>query len=374
MLGALMMLSFLGASAGVRGGGYLYVSAQGSALPTGANASTFEEHVQSALENVRAVIGANGLTMDHVVYTHVYLEDVEKLPAVDSIYRRYFPGAPPARAVLGVRKLPGGPIEIEAVAVEKLDGRKVIFTEGDHGGESRGILTQDRLFVSAMAGVGADPEAQVDSALDRIEAVLEAAGLSVRHLVFVNPYLTAKIPLEVMNERYARRFEFGNTPARATIWVESLPEGAAIAFTGVAVRDLGDRRAVRPRNMAPSPTASPCVFASDTLYCSAKSGFIPGPFAGIYAATVEHQIRQTMRNLLDGLEEAEMDFGDVVSARIYLDDLRDREAVERIFGEYLGEAAPALTTVQQVAPLERRPDERGRYPALEQISLVAIKR
>ena len=106
-----------------------------------------------------------------------------------------------------------------------------------------------------------------------------------------------------MNERYAKRFEFGNTPARATISVSALPEGH-IVYTGVAVRDLSKRKAIRPKNMAPSPTASPCVFAGDTLYCSAKSGFIPGPLSGVYAATVEHQLRQTMRNQLDNFEEA----------------------------------------------------------------------
>ena len=39
------------------------------------------------------------------------------------------------------------------------------------------------------------------------------------------PYLTKEIPMRVMNQHYARRFEFGNTPARATIEVSSLPGG-----------------------------------------------------------------------------------------------------------------------------------------------------
>lgn len=76
---------------------------------------------------------------------------------------------------------------------------------------------------------------------------------------------------------------------------------------------------VRPKNMRPSATASPCVFAGDTLYCSAKDAFIPGPNAGIYAGTIETQVRQSVRNLLDNLEEADMDLGDVVAANVYLD-------------------------------------------------------
>src|SRR5581483_6800787 len=154
-----------------------------------------------------------------------------------------------------------------------------------------GMLTHDRLFVSSMPGsdpmtgkVPGDPAAQVDLALDRVEAVLKAAGLGLGNMVFVNPYMTTDLPARVMNEHYARRFEFGNTPARATIEVASLPDHAHIEYTGVAVRDLAQRKAVRPKNMPPSPTASPCLFAGDTLYCSAKDGFIPGPHGGVNAA------------------------------------------------------------------------------------------
>ena len=165
----------------------------------------------------------------------------------------------------------------------------------------------------ATGKVPDDPAAQVDLALDRVEAVVKAAGLELSQHGFRQSLPDEQIPSRIMNEHYARRFEFGNTPARATIEVSSLPGGAHIEYTGVAVRDLKQRRAVRPKNMPPSPTASPCVFAGDTLYCSAKSGFIPGPHGGVYASTTPHQLRQTMRNLLDNLEEAEMKFDQVVS-------------------------------------------------------------
>jgi enamine deaminase RidA (YjgF/YER057c/UK114 family) len=176
-----------------------------------------------------------------------------------------------------------------------------------------------------------------------------------------------------MNKLYAERFEFGNTPARATIHVSSLPQGSQIEFTGVAARDLSQRLAVRPKNMAPSPTASPCVFVADTYYCSAKSGFIPGVNGGIYASTVDHQLRQTMRNLLDNLEEAGMDFSHVVATNVYLDDLADFQTMNGLYAKYFDGLKPARTTVQQLPPGDRKPNAEGRYSTLEQISLIAIK-
>ena len=369
-------------SPGVDTGEYLYISAQGPRRPDGSVPATFEAQVRQALDNVKSVVQTAGLTMEHVVYTQVYLEDVSKFREVNQAFAEVFAKTPPARAVLGVAKLPQPAVQINAVAVRNLAERRAINPPNYKWDEtaSPAILTHDRLFLSAMPGsdpssgkVPDDPAAQVDFALDRMKAVLEAAGLDLRHMVFVNPYLTADIPMRVMNQRYALRFEFGNTPARATIEVSSLPGGVHIEYTGVAVRDLKQRRAVRPKNMPPSPTASPCVFAGDTLYCSAKSGFIPGPHDGVYASTTTHQLRQTMRNLLDNLEEADMKLDEVVATNVYLDDLSDTTAFDAVYVQYFDSVLPARTTIEQIAPAARTPDEEERYPDLEQVSLIAVR-
>jgi reactive intermediate/imine deaminase len=370
-------------SAAVDAGDYVYISGQGPHRADETIPATFSGQVRQALDNLKATVESAGLTMEHVVYTQVYMEDIGKYDEMNGVFAEYFQKTPPARAVLGVAKVPEPPIEISAVAVRNLADRRPVFPPNERADKSAspGILTHDRLFISSMEGkdpasgkIPDDPAAQVDLALDRVEAVAKAAGLDLRHMVFVNPYLTTAIPMRVMNERYARRFEFGNTPARATIEVSSLPGGAHIEYTGVAVRDLQQRKAVRPKNMPPSPTASPCVFAADTLYCSAKSGFIPGAHGGVYASTTPHQLRQTMRNLLDNLEEAEMTFDQVVSTNVYLDDLSDLPAFDAVYAQYFGPQLPARTTVQQIAPASRNPDKEDHYPDLEQVSLIAVRR
>jgi enamine deaminase RidA (YjgF/YER057c/UK114 family) len=363
-------------------GDYVYVSGQGPRRKDGSTPKSFADQVRQSLENVRSALEAAGLTMDHLVYVQVYLEDINQYGELDKAFADYFPKIPPARAVLGVARVPEPPVQITAVAVRNLSGKQPVSPPGfkPNKAYSPGMLTHDRLFVSAVPGSDPsdgkalqDAAAQVDFALDHLTAIVEAAGLKMSNLVFVNPYLTREVPMRIMNERYARRFEFGNTPARATIEVPALPQGVHIAYTGVAVRDLSQRRAIRPKNMPPSPTASPCVFAGDTLYCSAKSGFIPGPNGGVYAATTADQVRQTMRNLLDNLEEADMKFDQVVSTTVYLDDLSESAVFEKVYREYFNETLPVQTTVQQIPPGERKPDKEGHYPTLEQVSLIAMR-
>jgi enamine deaminase RidA (YjgF/YER057c/UK114 family) len=370
-------------SSAVDAGDYVYISAQDARGPDGILPSSFDAQVRQALDNIKAIVVAAGLTMDNVVYTQVYLMDVSKTQEVDRVFAQYFSKVRPARAVLGVAKLPEPPIQINAVAVRDLAGRRPVFPANYPRNDSfsPGVLTHDLLFISGIPGVDPasgkapdNPAAQVDLALDGMNAVVKAAGLELRHVVFVNPYLTKEIPARVMNERYARRFEFGNTPARATIEASGLPEGAHIEYTGVAVRDIRARKAVRPKNMPPSPTASPCVFAGETLYCSAKSGFIPGPHGGVYASSTPTQLRQTMRNLLDNLEEAGMDFSQVVSTTVYLDDLADTQEFDKVYAQYLGPVMPARTTLEQISPGNRKADEEGHYPDLEQVSLIAVQK
>jgi reactive intermediate/imine deaminase len=371
-------------SPGIAAGDFVYVSGQGARDAKANLPATVEGQVRQTLDNVKLIVEASGLTLAHVVYSQVYLDTMAKYDEMDRIWREYFPKDPPARAVLGVHRMPTDtPVEINAVAFRDPSRRKAIVPPAYAKNISwtPGVMAGDRLYLSGSFGadpasgqVPDDPAKQVELALDNMKLTLAAAGLDFRHVVFVNPYLTDKASNQ-MNELYAKRFEFGNTPARATIRVASLPGANTIEFTGVAVADLSKRQAVRPKNMRPSATASPCVFAGDTLYCSAKGPFTPGPekVQGIYASTVEAQVRQTMRNLLDGLEEAGLTFSNVVASNVYLDNIDDFPRMNRIYAQYYPEIFPTRTTVAPLAPIDRKPVNEDTFPGLEQISVVAVK-
>jgi reactive intermediate/imine deaminase len=371
-------------SPGILVGDFLYVSGQGARDRDGNLPADIEGQVRQTLENLKAVVEAAGQTLEHVVYSQVYLDNMTHYGVLERLWKEFFPKAPPARAVLGVYKLPTDtPVEINAVAVRDLSHKKLVVPAGYPSNLSwtPGVMAGHRLYLSSFLGsdvatgrIPDDPDAQVQLAFDNMKQTLAAAGMDFRHVVFVNPYLTEKASSQ-MNAIYARHFEFGNTPGRATIRVTSLPGGNTIAFTGVAIADLSKRLAVRPKNMRPSATASPCVFADDTYYCSAKGPFTPGPgnLQGIYASTLESQVRQTMRNLLDGLEEAGLELSNVVATNVYLDDINDFSRMNRVYAQYFPDIPPTRTTVAQLAPTSRKSGNEETFPGLEQISLIAVK-
>jgi enamine deaminase RidA (YjgF/YER057c/UK114 family) len=369
-------------SPGILTGNFLYVAGQGAEDISGRVPPDADGQIRQCLQNIKTVIDAAGLTMEHVVFVQVYLTSYSDEGPLNRIWKEVFPKMPPARSTIGVAQLHGTPVEMSAVAVKDLATKKPVVLPNYPASVpiSPAVRVGDRLYLSGFLGrnvnsgvIPEDPASQVELAFNRMQEALKAVGADFRNMVFVQPFLTDKVPMDVMNRIYAQHFEFGNTPARATIRVAGLPSGANVEFTGVAILDLSKRRAVRPKNMEPSATASPCVFADDTFYCSAKSGFIPGVRGGIYAATVETQLRQTMRNLLDGIEEAGMNFSNVVATNVYLDDIQDFARMNGVYAEYFGANPPARTTVQQILPAPRIADSKGHWPTLEQISIVAVK-
>src|ERR1700722_8520594 len=234
-------------SPAIDAGDYVYVSGQGPHRSDGSTPSSFADQTRQCLDNIKALVEAAGLTKDNIVYVQVYMDDTTKYAELNQAFAAYFPKDPPARGILGVAANPDSSIQISAMAVRDTTGKKPVTPSNYKPNKafSWGMLTHDRLFISNMPGIDpatgkipSDPGEQVNLALDGLKAVNEAAGLTLANMVFVNPYLTDEIPHNVMNKAYAARFEFGNTPGRATIEASSLPEGAHIAYTAISVLDV----------------------------------------------------------------------------------------------------------------------------------------
>lgn len=72
---------------------------------------------RQSLENVKAILEEEGLTMQDVLKVSVFMDDIEDFDQMNSTYKEYFQDNPPARSAVEVANLPKGVgVEIEAIA------------------------------------------------------------------------------------------------------------------------------------------------------------------------------------------------------------------------------------------------------------------
>jgi 2-iminobutanoate/2-iminopropanoate deaminase len=69
---------------------------------------------------MQTLLQENGLKLDNIIKTTVFLKNIADFPTVNEIYADFFPQEPPARSTIEVSALPKGAlIEIEAIAIRK---------------------------------------------------------------------------------------------------------------------------------------------------------------------------------------------------------------------------------------------------------------
>lgn len=72
---------------------------------------------RQALENIKAALARNGLTMSNVVKCTAMLADIADWPAMNAVYATYFPGPKPARSAFGgVSLVRNARMELECIA------------------------------------------------------------------------------------------------------------------------------------------------------------------------------------------------------------------------------------------------------------------
>jgi 2-iminobutanoate/2-iminopropanoate deaminase len=105
-------------SAAVRVGDLLFLSGQLGTDSTGALVpGGIEPETRQAMENIRAVLEANGSAMNRVVRCLVMLADMAEWGAMNRVYVTFFPHHLPARSAMGASGLAlGARVEIECTA------------------------------------------------------------------------------------------------------------------------------------------------------------------------------------------------------------------------------------------------------------------
>ncbi|ADB62970.1 endoribonuclease L-PSP (plasmid) [Haloterrigena turkmenica DSM 5511] len=97
----------------------LFTAGQIPATPDGElkNETSIEEQTELVLDNLRAILEEEGLGLEDVLKTTVFLADIDDFDAMNEVYGSYFDESPPARSAIEVGNLPKNvSVEIEAVA------------------------------------------------------------------------------------------------------------------------------------------------------------------------------------------------------------------------------------------------------------------
>lgn len=315
-------------SPGLLVGDYLYVSGQGVRDATGKMPEGIAAQTRQCLENVRAIVEAAGLTLEHVVHLQLYLERLSDLAEVEKVYQTYFPKVPPARVVLGVAKMPTDTtVEMTAVAVRDLKMKKPLALRSlkPIGHASPAVEVAGRVYFSAVYGP------TLDAASQKLRQALKELKLGENHIIFRNNYGTA---------------------ATSAIPMRALPEGAQAAISVIAVR--GATGAKRHHDEV-------CAAAGNTIFCAVQSDTT--------GKDVQAQVRGVMLKLASGLARHGAKLTHVTASNVYLNDIGEFRLMNDTYATFFTDAPPTRTTVQPFPTANR---DKGDVP-LVRVSVIAVR-
>jgi 2-iminobutanoate/2-iminopropanoate deaminase len=327
-------------AAGLMVGKTAYIAGKGDYSPD----APFAEKVKNCLNEVRKTLQIGGLDMQHVVQSWVYLEDTTKFEEFNKVYGEVFKNDPPVRTTIGVTRVPGeSHLEITCVAYSDLTERQRLGNLTPGAPYSPAIKAGDTVFCSGKGDHlpdGSHPETfeeQVRQTMRNVEGSLKLAGLDFRHVAMAYVFLDKVENLAVADKVYKEFFKPGDEPACATVFVDWIPGGSHVEVTVAATADLANRKVVRLPEMqkhsaAAGVTANAAVWAGNTLYLSGLPGFKYKE--GVLASGLGDQVHQMAGNHTAILEAAGLKLEDIISGHVYLRDIKDYNALNKIYAGY----------------------------------------
>ncbi len=228
-----------------------------------------KEQAGQCLRNIKAVLESIDVPFDDIVKITIFLNDPTDVDAVNEVYTTFFPDSAIARAVAYVparttvvaSALPmGALVQIEAV-VSHGDGTPPQAVEDRHGlvieasntgnAPKSSLSTQTVAFshynhiaaqlpLDAKTGgiVAGGAKEQAGQCLQNIKAIVESVGHVMEDVVKVNVFLKNIADIDAVDEAYTAFFP-GGVPARRTVGVSALLEGALVQIEAVVANAEG---------------------------------------------------------------------------------------------------------------------------------------
>ncbi len=107
-------------SQAIKANGFVFVSGQLALRPgeTELVPGDIKAQTEQVLSNLGAILEAAGSSLDRLVKTTVFLQDLGDFAGMNEVYASRVGQTPPARSTVGIASLPSGAlVEIEAIAL-----------------------------------------------------------------------------------------------------------------------------------------------------------------------------------------------------------------------------------------------------------------
>jgi reactive intermediate/imine deaminase len=340
---------------------------------------------EQCFKNIKAILENIDHSLTDVVRITVFLKNIMDLDAVDSVYRSYFSSHFPTRTTVAVAALPmGALVQIEALVANGVGtipnapqaGNLVKLTNNTANAPVSALSTQTVAFshynnVSAQLPI--DPKTgivvtggvkeQAAQCLKNIKAILESIDVPFDDIVKTTVYLQDLADIDTVDQIYKTFFPDSSIaravaymPARTLVPVVGLPLHALVQIEAVVSHGDGtppqaveDRHGIviKARNTEKAPQ---CAVSTQTVafsHYNHLSAQLPiDPKTGeLTSGGVEEQAGQCLANIKAILESINHSMADVVKVNVYLKNLTDTVAVNRLCATHFQSAGPACRVV-----------------------------
>jgi 2-iminobutanoate/2-iminopropanoate deaminase len=106
-------------SQAIEANGLIFISGQLPIDPATGQLAPADTKLQTeaSIKNIEAILKSEGLTLENVLKTTVFMADLGQFAQMNEVYAKFFSANPPARAAVEVKALPKAAlVEIEAIA------------------------------------------------------------------------------------------------------------------------------------------------------------------------------------------------------------------------------------------------------------------
>lgn len=307
-------------------------------LPAGSAAQA-----ERTLQNLRRALAAVGQGPDDLVFLQVLLTDYAAAPEVGRMLKAAFrPERAPTTCFVGVSALGADRlVRMDAVASTSRD-RAAVIAEGvplPLGAPCHAIRAGELVFVGAV-DAPEDTAAPTTISLERLDAVLRAAGLglkdSFRQWAFLRNMAAASVRDAYRQERAAKldpMFAPDEFPANSDVGSPAL--GPGVAQRSYALASRARRQYVESKLVLPRPRAfAQAVRVGDWLFVAGQD-VADGAQRPLVVGDLRAQTEQCVRQLQLIMEAAGATMDDIVKTTVYLLDGQDRAVLLDAYGEQL---------------------------------------